>query len=202
VAQDDWRIRVEVEEEEGGLESLLGRLHVDLGSEARRLAEELEGHRLAVSRDGNELFVYAGSQAAAEQALAVIETELDEEGIAARASRIERWLDEEDRWDDEAPGPTVEEELIAEGYAPWEVRVELDSHREAEGLADRLEAEGYGVTRRYRYLLVGANSREEAQELARRVHGEAEPSSTLVWETIPQNPFALFGGLGGAGTPL
>jgi hypothetical protein len=56
--------------------------------------------------------------------------------------------------------------------------------------------------RRWRYLLVGAESREDAEELARRLHGQVEPSSELVWEVVPQNPFAIFGGLGGTGTPL
>ena len=41
-----------------------------------------------------------------------------------------------------------------------------------------------------------------AQELARRLHGEVEPGGELVWETTPGNPFAIFGGLGGAGTPV
>jgi hypothetical protein len=34
------------------------------------------------------------------------------------------------------------------------------------------------------------------------VHGEVEPGSGLVWETVPGNPFAVFGGLGGSGTPV
>jgi alpha-mannosidase len=32
--------------------------------------------------------------------------------------------------------------------------------------------------------------------LARRLHGRAEPGGELVWEVAPQNPFAVFGGLG------
>ena len=64
MADDDWRIRIEVEEEEhaaGFLERLTG----DLGSEARELAADLEAHRLAVSRDGETIFVYASSHGAA-----------------------------------------------------------------------------------------------------------------------------------------
>jgi hypothetical protein len=49
---------------------------------------------------------------------------------------------------------------------------------------------------------VGAATKEEADELATRLHGEVEPSSAFVWENVPQNPFVVFGGLGGAGTPL
>ena len=90
----------------------------------------------------------------------------------------------------------------AEGTAPWEVRIECESHHDAEALADRLEAEGYGVLRRFRYVIAGTATREEAEALAARLHGEVEPSSAYVWESAPQNPFVVFGGLGGAGTPL
>jgi hypothetical protein len=201
VARDDWRIRIELPEE-GPVERVLERLHLDLGSEARRLAEELEGHRLAVSRDGNELFVYAGSRRQADQALTVVVSQLREEGIEAMASQVEEWLHEEHRWTNEPEHPTFEEELLAEGYAPWEVRVECKTRDEARRLADRLAREGYGVTRRWRYVFAGTETEEEAHKLAERVHGEVEPSDRLVWETLPQNPFAVFGGLGGTGTPL
>ena len=201
MARDDWRIRIELEEE-SRVEALLARLHLDLGSEARHLAQELEGHRLAVSRDGNELFVYAASHEQAERALAVVESELREEGIEAATGHVEQWLHEEERWDSEADVPTFEDELLAEGRAPWEVRVECESHEAANDLADRLTADGYGVVRRWRYVIAGTETREEADALARRLHGEVQPNARLVWEVLPQNPFAVFGGLGGTGTPL
>jgi hypothetical protein len=196
--KDDWRIRIELPEE-GQAETILGRLGLDLGTdEAKRLGEELEGRRLAISRDGNELFVYASSPAEAEQARGIVEAELADEGIEARTSAVERWLHEEERWTGEPPHETWEEEELERGYAPWEVRVERESHAEASKLADELERDGYDVVRRWRYLIVGTASEEEARELAQRVHGEAEPGGELVWEVTPQNPFAVFGGLGSA----
>ena len=194
--KDDWRIRIELPEE-GQAENLLGRLGLDLGTdEAKRLAEELEGRRLAVSRDDNELFVYASSPAEAERARGIIEAELADEGIEARTSAIERWLHDEERWTGEPPQETWEEEELERGYAPWEVRVERETHAEARQLADQLEQDGYDVIRRWRYLIVGTASEEEARDLAQRVHGEVEPGGELVWEVTPQNPFAVFGGLG------
>jgi hypothetical protein len=190
---DDWRIRIELEPDGGTLE----RLGFELGAEARELARELEQQRLAVSRDGNDLFVYAGSYPEALRALAVIEAELRGQDAKARTSRIEHWLVDEDRWDDEPPADSWEEEQLAEGYAPWEVRVQCGSRSEAHALADRLEQEGYSVTRRFRYLIAGVASQEEAEALAARVHGEAEPGGEAVWEVSPANPFAVFGGLGG-----
>ena len=193
---DNWRIRIELPEETNP-GTLLDRLGLDLGSdEARRLAKELEGHRLAVSRDDDVIFVYTDLQAAAERARQIVEAELADEGITAEI-QVERWLPDEERWSGEPPQETWEEEEVRRGYAPWEVRVELDSHAEADELADKLEQEGYDVVRRWRYLIVGAASEEEARALARRVHGEVEPGGEVVWEVAPQNPFALFGGLGG-----
>jgi hypothetical protein len=195
MAEDDWRIRIEVEEDEHAT-GLLDRLAGDLGSEARELAGELRERRLAVSRDGETVFVYADTRTEAEQALKVVEAELGGNGIEARTSRVEHWLDEEDRWDDEPPGGTWEEEELDRGFAPWEVRVECQSRQEAAELADRLEAEGYRPERRFQYLIVGTASREDADALAASLHGEVEPGGQVVWETSPANPFAIFGGLG------
>jgi hypothetical protein len=198
---DDWRIRIEVPEEHH--QGLLGRLRVDFGSdEARRLADELEGRRLAVSQDDDELFVYASSPAEADRARGIIEAELADEGIAAQVSQPERWLHDEERWSNDPPDETWEEEELEHGAAPWEVRVERPTHREASELADELERAGYKPIRRWRYVIVGAATREDAEALARRVHGEAEPGAQLAWEVAPGNPFAIFGGLGGSGTPL
>ncbi len=191
---DDWRIRIDVDGAEQAT-SLLRRLGGELGLEARELARELRSSRLAVSSDGT-VFVYAPTRAEARRARALVEAELREHGAEARTSRIEHWLDEEERWDDEPPGETWEQEELKRGYAPWEVRVECASRREAHELAERLEAEGYKPERRFRYLLVGAASREEAEALAGRLHGRVEPGGEVVWETRPLNPFAIFGGLG------
>jgi hypothetical protein len=171
MADDDWRIRIDVEEEEHA-EGLLERL-------------------------GETIFVYASTRAAAESAEAIVRSELREHGIDAATSTIEHWLADEERWDDEPPGETWEEEEIERGFAPWEVRVECDSRDEARALAEQLESEGYRPERSFRYVVVGTDTREEADALAQRLHGSVEPGGEVVWETTPENPFAIFGGLGG-----
>ena len=200
MANDDWRIRIEVEEEEhaaGFLERLTG----DLGSEAQELAKNLASHRLAVSRDENTVYVYAATRAAAESAHAVVEAELREHELESRTSKVEHWIDEEDRWDDEPPGETWEEEELDRGFAPWEVRVETSSPDEARKLAGQLESEGYRPERRFQYLIVGTASREDADALAARLHGEVEAGGEVAaeaWDARPGNRwFAVFGGLGG-----
>jgi hypothetical protein len=198
--KDDYRIRIEVDDENAG--GLLERLGLGLSGEAADLASDLEARRLVVSRDGDDLFVYAASYAEAENARSVIQAELRDNEIAAVTGPVERWLDEDDRWSDEPPSETWEEEAIERGFAPWEVRVQMASHGDARDLGDRLEQEGFAVERRWRYLIVGTATKEEADALAARVHGEVEPGGELVWETVPGNPFAVFGGMGGSGAPI
>jgi hypothetical protein len=197
---DDWRIRIKIEDEQ--TPGLLERLGLELSDEASELARELAKRRLAVSYDDDEVFVYASSRAEAERARAVIQAELRDLGIAAVTGPVEHWLEDEERWDDEPPDETWEEDELERGYAPWEVRVSCESHRAARELAEQLEQEGYSVERRWRHLIVGTASKEEAEALAARLHGEVEPGGELIWETVPGNPFAIFGGLGGSGTPL
>ncbi|HLY95451.1 MAG TPA: SPOR domain-containing protein [Gaiellaceae bacterium] len=193
---DDWRIHIELAEEEHA-SGLFERLGLELGAEARELAQELEHERLAVSRDGNELFVYASSWPAADKAHAVIAAELRELGIEGHESRVEHWLENEERWDDEPKGESWEEEELDRGYAPWEVRVQCTSRAEANALAAKLEAEGYKPARTFDYVIAGCGTREDAAALAERLHGEVEPGGELVYEVAPGNPFAVFGGLGG-----
>lgn len=197
MARDDWRVRIELTEA-GPAATLLERLGLDLGSEARELAKELSEHRLAVTRDEDSVFVYAPSRRAAEQARAVVEAELRDLRLEPRATALEHWLAEQDRWDDDPPQADVEDEVLARGYAPWEVRVGCRTADAARALAEQLEAEGYGVVRRWRYVLAGTETREQAEALAARVQGEVEPGGELVWEVTPANPFALLlGGIGG-----
>jgi hypothetical protein len=133
---------------------------------------------------------------------------------------LERWHPDEQEWKDASvPLPRTEAEREAErerreareaaeslatGHAEWEVRVELPGHAETVELAERLEAEGISVVRRFTYLLVGAVNEDEARALGERLRDEApagatiqvQPGGEMVWEVAPRNPFVIFGGLG------
>jgi len=185
---DDWRIRIELA---GGRERLFERLGL-VDSDAEELADELREARLAVTHDEDTVFVYADTAEQAERAREIVERELREEGLEPHEVRLEHWLPDEDRWDDEPPGPTVDEEVAGRGYAPWEVRVKLPSYAEARELAEQLEGEGWPVVRRFHYLIVGAESRKDADALAERLHGSVEPGGELVWEVLPKRPFVFF----------
>jgi hypothetical protein len=194
MAQDDWRIRIELPDEEGA-HGVLERLHLARG-DAETLADELREQRLAVSRDENTIFVYAASSMQAEQASRVIERDLQDANLTPDRLVTEHWLAAEERWDDDPQQPPTEEDLVRRGYAPWEVRVECKTLGEARELEDELEREGYGVSRTFTYVIAGTETREQAVELARRIHGAVEPGGELVYEVQPSNPFAVFGGLG------
>jgi hypothetical protein len=74
------------------------------------------------------------------------------------------------------------------------VRVELPSHHAAVQLADRLNAEGHPVIRRWTLLVLGANDSDDADALADVVRQEAPADAKVeVQELGPLIPFAQFG---------
>jgi hypothetical protein len=212
---DDWRLTVDFDDEGDGTQ-LVERLS------ARRFESDERdrlGGRVVVSRDGPRVFFYADSEDCAREAERVATERVAEEGLQARVA-FERWHPVEQAWKDAGiPLPGTEEEIDAErerqqereaaeseasGVAEWEVRVSLPSHEATDELADTLEGEGFPIVKRATFLLVGAANRDEADALAERLRAEApagarvevEPGGGLVWEVTPQNPFAIFGGLG------
>ena len=75
MATDDWRLRIELPDEEGA-RGLLERLGL-ARSDADDLAAELRNERLAVSQNGDTVFVYAASGMLAEQASRIEKAVLD-----------------------------------------------------------------------------------------------------------------------------
>ena len=96
MAGDDWRIRIEFEEEQA--RDFLHRIGLDPSSRAKKLAEELERDELSVSHDADTVFVYAATEEEAERARAVVEAELEEAGLTPRELRVEKWMPDEEAW--------------------------------------------------------------------------------------------------------
>ena len=211
---DDWRLSATLSDEDA--QRLLERLREHEVDDAVR---SRLGGAVAVSGEGNVVYAYADTAAAIHEAERLVRNVLAENGVAADM-RVDRWHDLEQSWEDESvPLPqteadreaerdrleeTEEAESRATGRALWEVRLELPSHGQTQKLADRLEQEGLHVIRRWTFLLVGAESEDDARELADRLRAEApdaaiqvEPSGEMVAEVSPRNPFAIFGGLAG-----
>ncbi len=193
---DDWRVRVELADEESR-ERFTQFLAGGLSPQGADQAQALQGDHLSVSGNDANLFVYADSPTQAERAHTVILSELEHHGIVATTSGVEHWLATEDRWDNEPRGESWEEVASAQGYAPWEVRATCGSRHDAIELAAQLEAEGYRPIRRWKHLIVGADTRDDADALAARLHGEVEAGGAVVWEEAIDSdvvrPFAFFG---------
>jgi hypothetical protein len=189
-------VRVELEDEDARrrFTQLLQDGLSPLGAD---LAQQLAGGHVSVSGDDENLFVYADSPAQAAQAHAVIVAELDHHGLTATTSGVEHWLAEEERWDNEPPVEEWEDEVAEKGYAPWEVRLTSPSRHDAIKLEQQLASEGYRPIRQWKHLIVGTETREEAEALADRLHGEVEAGGAVVWEEAIDSrlvlPFAFFG---------
>jgi hypothetical protein len=212
---DDWRVTFDFDDEGDGTQFTEWLAAVELESEERHQL----GDRIIVSRDGARVFLYADSEDQARSVYQTAQARIETEGRSA-ITALERWHPVEQAWKDASvPLPESAEEARAEherlqereaaeslekGRAEWEVRIELPTHEETVALAQRLESEGVPVVRRHTFLLAGALNEDDARALAQRLEAEApsgarievEPGGGLVWEVAPENPFAVFGGLG------
>ncbi len=213
---DDWRLRIALHQD-GHAHKLAERL------DASELEHELESSfhdRLVVSREGNELFVYAGSRDQAEGAEKLVGSVAAEHDWRADCE-LRHWHESAEQWEEpEVPLAQTDaeraaehaaliqrerEELEKQGQPEFEVRVQFDSHHDAAAFAKKLSQEGLPTARRWKYLVVGATDEDSANALAARLRDEAPPGTTVtaegsgraVYDERPSNPFWFLGGLGG-----
>ena len=205
-SQDEWRVEIDLDDPDHGY-SVSERLRArDLDDQARERLSD----RVIVTRDDAQVFLYAGAEPAAREAERVARELLAEEGLSATVA-VTRWHPDEEAWRDASePLPSSEaeraeererhlaaemREVAEEGEFDWEVRVRLESHAHTRELAERLESEGLPVTRRWRYLLVGALTEEGAAELAERIEAEGPPDTEARVDprlTEPTHPLFVF----------
>jgi hypothetical protein len=194
---------------------------------AGRLAERLRAHkvedevrarlggRVSVSGDEGHLFLYANSASAAQEAQQAVRAIHEGDGLRADFA-LDRWHPIEERWEDgsrslpetateraaehERREADEEAESEASGLADWEVRADMPTHHEAVALATRLKAEGWEPIRRWKYVILGANTEDQAHELAKTIQAEAsdarvavEPALGMVGDAADASPFAIFG---------
>ena len=180
---DDFRVEVELDDEEHGYSTEERLRAADLDDEARRRL----GSSVMVTRDGSRLFLYASTPEQAREAERVVRVLVDEDELSA-VVQVTRWHPIEEEWKDAdlpLPATSAEEdaeyaareaaeeaEAEREGTYDWRVAVHAHGHRPAVELAARLSEEGLHVTRRWRYVTVGLPTEERAEELAERVRAE------------------------------
>jgi hypothetical protein len=200
----DWRVTI----------SLADEAHAERAKRSfsdREVEDDVRlrlGRNIAVGGGDGQVFLYAGSENAAREAEKVARDVLAEHGVEAEFA-LHHWHPIEEEW--ESPGvamPRTEAERQAEhqrledaetaeslaaGAAQWQARVELPSHREAAALAARLASEGRTVVRRWKFLVIGANNEDDAEELAGQIRAEAPADATVIAEPAGVRlPFIAF----------
>ena len=213
---DDWRLQVDPHDPS----------HAKAVTEllqARELEHDLSDafhDRVIVSRDGEHVFLYAGSREQAESARKLLLSLAQQHGWELDLE-LKHWHRTAEDWEDpDVPLPADDAAKLAEheamiaaerkqveetGHPEFEVRIDLPSHHEAVQLAERLRGEGLVPVHRWRYVLIGASDEDNAKVLAKRIEAEvpagskvsAEGTWQAAYEERPANPFAVFGGLGG-----
>src|SRR5476649_215570 len=212
---DDWRVTATFSEH--GVGRVIERLreHVVERESRYRL-----GPHVAVSAEGDNVFLYADTAEAAHEAENIVRELVANEGLSA-IIKLDRWHELAEEWDDATvPLPQTDAEREAErarreqeetrdsqesGLAAWEVRVELASREDAVDFEDRLKSEGRATVRVAHFVFVGANNEDEAHELAKAIEQEApqgskvqtEPGGGTAWEQAGDWTFSIFGGLAG-----
>ncbi len=202
---NDWRVTVTLHDASGAGRAVQALRDHEVEDDARRRL----GHRVAVSAEGSRIFLYAGTENAAREADRLARELTAQRGLPADFA-LERWHPDEEEWEDadvalpqtdaerEAEHQRLEEEETREsletGHARWEVRVDLPSRHAAVKFAERLQAEGRQVVRRWTLLVLGANDEDDAAALAQLIKQEA-PAGTKV-ETEELGPLLPFTSVG------
>jgi len=204
VSDEDWRVEVELDDEEHGF-SLGERLRaLDLDDEARKHL----GRRVIVTRDGSKLFLYTSTRDEAEEAALVVHELLSAERLTAEI-RTTRWHPVEEAWEEASvPLPRTGAQRVRErerreererrkveagGEYDWQVHVRASDRAEAAGLEQRLHEHGLPVERRWRYLTIGALTEERADELASRIRDELPEADIAIEPSLdlPSPSFVL-----------
>ncbi|HTA07935.1 MAG TPA: hypothetical protein VK836_05480 [Streptosporangiaceae bacterium] len=209
---NDWRVTVRLRT--GGQAGKAAE-HLSAHKVEDEVHQRLGGRVVVGIGGGDELFLYAHTQDAAAAAQQSVRDLLSGHGLDADYT-AERWHPLAEEWEAaDVPLPATPAEVQAErehldeeetsqsvtgGVALFEVRVQLPSHRESVALAAGLAAEGYSVVRRWRFLVVGANNEDQAEEFAGRIRQEAPAGAVISTEEVgPGRPYTVFELAAGSG---
>ena len=144
-----------------------------------------------VSQTRTGVFLYAASAPAAEQAEQVVRDVLAEHDVTADV-RCDQWNPITKSWTSHESLMNAERrKSVATGRAAWLVRVGPSSHRELKALALRLEAEGFSVAWRWRYLFAGASCEDEAHTLADRIRGYSSVGTRIRVQRVYDRPLPV-----------
>jgi hypothetical protein len=202
VGNDDWRVEIELDDDEHGY-SLAERLRaLDLDDDVRHRL----GSRAIVTRDGSKLFVYTRTGSEAGEAARVVRELLGRDDLTADV-RTTRWHPVEEAWEDATVAlPTTEaeaelerdrqaererDEVEAGGDYDWHVYVHTHDRGTAEALEERLRKDGLDVERRWSYVTIAALTDDQANEIASRIRGELPRAEIEIKPTLELPAFML-----------
>jgi len=142
-----------------------------------RISSDSSGIR--VSQAPRCVFLYAASAHSAMRAEQVVREVLAEHAVSAEV-RCLRWNPIKQSWTShEVLMNTERKTSAATGRAVWQVRVKPPSHHELKVLAERLEAEGLSIARRWRYLIAGAGCEDDAHALADQIRARSSVGTRI-----------------------
>ena len=204
MGDEDWRVEVELNDEQHGY-SLSERMRaLDLDDEARARL----GRRVIVTRDGSKLFLYTTTEDEADEAARVVRELSTAEGLTAEI-RTMRWHPVEAAWKDSSvPLPHTESEEALERQRreereqreveagadyDWHVLARARDRAEAAAVERRLLEDELPVTRRWRFLTIGALTEEQADEIASAIRRDLPEAEVRIEPTLdmPSPPFVL-----------
>ena len=212
MADNDWRVTITLADEEHAGHALRSlREHRHEENRDQQVEDDIKqrlGRTVAAGAGENQIFLYAATEDTARQAEQAARDLLARRGLDATFT-LNRWHPIEEKWEDpSAAVPATDEqrqaeqrrlddeetaESLASGVAQYQVRIELPTHREAVALADRLKAEGLPVIRRWKFMVVGTNNEDEANDLASRLKQEVPTDATVQAEHAGAlMPFIMF----------
>jgi len=198
-SEDEWRVEVRLDAEEEG-RSLGERLRsLKLDDEAR----DRLGSDVVVTRDGLQLFLYAWHEPSAREGERVVRELLEADGLAAEVE-LKRWHPDADEWRPaEEALPSTPEEAAAErerhasaaakesadsGDYEWQVVIHMPDFGSGRDFAKQLVERGLPVKRRWRYVLIGVATEEQAIELGTELEDEVPEGAAV---GVRGNPNAI-----------
>jgi hypothetical protein len=191
VSNEDWRVEINLDDENEGYD-IGERLRAqDLDDDARARL----GKRVYVSRNGPQLFLYAGTEQQAREAEVVARDLVAADNLSAEFA-VTRWHPVEQEWKDASiPLPRTETEIRQEtehreeterseveerGSYDWLVKINLPSASDAARIAKTLDGAGHPVHRIWRWVTVEVLTEEIGNELISSLQ-EALPADAEIW---------------------
>lgn len=192
MSNEDWRVEINLDDMHEGYDFGERLQSQDLAEDAL----ERLGKRVYVSRNGPQLFLYAGSEQQAREAELVVRGLVVADDLSAEFAGVTRWHPVEQEWKDASiPLPQTEteirqelerkeeaerEEAEEEGSYDWLVKINLPSAADAEQIAETLDAVGHPVHRIWRWVTVDVLTEEVGNELISSLQ-ETLPADTEIW---------------------